>query len=158
MLKREIVESLLGPLGEVGPVELHAKKLKLFGICARKVTIPTELEYEKLIKVCYTCKRLTHDQSRCPLQVSTLEDPSRGTWERSKEENLRRKLLEKEVKAKEALQRGPGKGVQIGNTLQRESTRAGRARDSGPGKEDKRKGKRVASSPRVMWKQKADRG
>ncbi|KAF2586441.1 hypothetical protein F2Q70_00037876 [Brassica cretica] len=91
-------------------------------------TIPIELEYEKLIK------------------------------ERSKDENLRRKLLEKEVKAKEALQRGPGKGVQISNSHQREIIREGRARDLGSGKEDKRKGKRVASSPRVMWKQKADRG
>ncbi|KAF3601967.1 hypothetical protein F2Q69_00039318 [Brassica cretica] len=83
---------------------------------------------------------------------------SRRRLLRSKDENLRRKLLEKEVKAKEALQRGPGKGVQISNSHQREIIREGRARDLGSGKEDKRKGKRVASSPRVMWKQKADRG
>ncbi|KAF2595076.1 hypothetical protein F2Q70_00042916 [Brassica cretica] len=57
------LEGLMGPLGKVEKVELHAKKLFLCGI--RK---GAELEYEKLIKVCFICKRLTHEQLYYPMQ------------------------------------------------------------------------------------------
>ncbi|XP_013635453.1 PREDICTED: uncharacterized protein At4g02000-like [Brassica oleracea var. oleracea] len=42
MLKREIVESLLGPLGEVGPVEIHAKASNSLEYVRAKVNINTE--------------------------------------------------------------------------------------------------------------------
>ncbi|CAN6845472.1 unnamed protein product [Brassica oleracea] len=89
MLKKQVVESLLGPLGRVEKVELHAKnsnsleyvralveisteeplqfrRTARFKSC---VTYPTELEYEKLLKVFYGCKWLTHDQTKCPSQI-----------------------------------------------------------------------------------------
>lgn len=70
MLKKEVVDSLLGPLGKVGLVELHAKNSdSLEYVRARvsintevplqfrriarfrsRVTVPTELEYEKTVK------------------------------------------------------------------------------------------------------------
>ncbi|RID63812.1 hypothetical protein BRARA_E02783 [Brassica rapa] len=98
MLKKQVVETLLGPLGRVEEVELHAKNSNSleyvralvyvnteeplqFRMTARLksgVTIPTELEYEKLLKVCFTCKKLSHDQSRCPLQVQMVQEERRG--------------------------------------------------------------------------------
>lgn len=77
----------MGPLGKVEDVQLHAKnsnsveyvrplvwinvdeplQFKRIARFKSGEVIPTELEYEKLIKVCFTCKRLTHDQTHCPL-------------------------------------------------------------------------------------------
>ena len=37
-----------------------------------------ELVYEKLLKVCFICKRLTHDKSVCPYQIDEYPDVSRG--------------------------------------------------------------------------------
>ncbi|KAF3531049.1 hypothetical protein DY000_02044071 [Brassica cretica] len=79
MLKKEVIDTLLGPLGEVEKVELHAKNSNSIEYVRAMVTVnsdeplqfrriarlksgatyPTELEYEKLLKVCYTCKRHT---------------------------------------------------------------------------------------------------
>ncbi|KAF3506263.1 hypothetical protein F2Q69_00007638 [Brassica cretica] len=87
LLKKQAVESLMGPLGKVEDVQLHAKnsnsveyvrplvwinvdeplQFKRIARFKSGEVIPTELEYEKLIKVCFTCKRLTHDQTHCPL-------------------------------------------------------------------------------------------
>ena len=78
----------MGPLGKVEKVELHAKNssyveyvmaqvwinteepLQFWRIARFKSgeIVPTELEYEKLIKVCFICKRLTHDQLYYPMQ------------------------------------------------------------------------------------------
>ncbi|KAF3589123.1 hypothetical protein F2Q69_00026237 [Brassica cretica] len=97
LLKKQAVEGLLGPLGRVEEVELHAKNLSSVEYVRALVWIdteeplqfrrtarfksgeivPTELEYEKLIKVCFTCKRLTHDQLYCPMQGG-LAVESRG--------------------------------------------------------------------------------
>ncbi|KAL0802328.1 hypothetical protein Bca101_057504 [Brassica carinata] len=88
LLKRKAVESLVGPLGKVENVELHAKNSSSVEYVRAQVwintdeplqfcriarfksgeVIPTELEYKRLIKVCFLCKRLTHDQTRCPFQ------------------------------------------------------------------------------------------
>ncbi|KAJ4882072.1 Uncharacterized protein Rs2_39127 [Raphanus sativus] len=181
MLKKEIVESLMGPLGRVGPIELHAKNSNSLEYVRAQVMInteeplqfrrtarfksgtiiPTELEYEKLLKVCYTCKRLTHDQSRCPMQVETAQLRHRESIGQSKEENLRRKLVEKESKAKEALNKNAEKGVvfknvpTVGNP--RGSLRGRKNVPSESNREDKRKGKRVASTPQLVWKQKGER-
>lgn len=32
-------------------------------------SVLTELEYEKLLKDCFTCKRLTHDINSCPFKI-----------------------------------------------------------------------------------------
>ncbi|CAN6887894.1 unnamed protein product, partial [Brassica oleracea] len=177
MVKKEIVESLLGPMGKVDLVELHAKNSNSLEYVRAQVsinteeplqfrrtarfrsgaTIPTELEYEKLLKVCYTYKRLTHDQSRCPLQSNTSQELVKGGQAKSKEQNLRHKLLEKELKAKEVLQKSSGKGVVIRSSQTGEIQRGGRNKSS-ENREDKRKGKRVASSPQMVWKQKDGRG
>lgn len=127
----------MGPLGRVGPIELHAKNSNSLEYVRAQVyinteeplqfrrtarfksgtTIPTEVEYEKLLKVCYTCKRLTHDQSRCPTQIETTQLRPRYSIVRRKEENLRIKLVEKESKAKEALHKNTEKGVATRTTL-----------------------------------------
>ncbi|KAF2544730.1 hypothetical protein F2Q70_00020700 [Brassica cretica] len=164
-------------MGKVGLVELHAKNSNSLEYVRAQVsinteeplqfrrtarfrsgaTIPTELEYEKLLKVCYTYKRLTHDQSRCPLQSNTSQELVKGGQAKSKEQNLRHKLLEKELKAKEVLQKSSGKGVVIRSSQTGEIQRGGRNKSS-ENREDKRKGKRVASSPQMVWKQKDGRG
>ncbi|KAG2297824.1 hypothetical protein Bca52824_034296 [Brassica carinata] len=88
LLKKQTVESLVGPLGKIEKVELHARNstsveyvralvwidadapLQFRRIARFKSgeVVPTELEYEKLLKICFTCKKLTHDQDRCPDQ------------------------------------------------------------------------------------------
>lgn len=77
---------------------------------------------------------------------------------RNKEEILRMKLQEKEVKAKEALRRGPEMGVVTRNTQPEGSSRGRRFKSQDLGIEDKRKGKRVASSSQKIWRQKGDGG
>ncbi|WZZ34352.1 hypothetical protein YC2023_017753 [Brassica napus] len=85
LLKKQAVEGLLGPLGRVEKVELHAKNSSSinteeplqFERTARLKSgefVPTELEYEKLIKVCFLCKRLTHDQIYCDMQEDLAVD------------------------------------------------------------------------------------
>ncbi|KAL0801694.1 hypothetical protein Bca101_056870 [Brassica carinata] len=178
MLKKEVVESLLGPLGKVELVELHAKHSNSleyiralvhvnteaplqFRMTARfrsGTTIPTELEYEKLLKICFLCKRLTHDQSKCPFQVQTQIEGEQEITGRSKGSSLRSKLLEKEQRAKEALQ----KKVVSGEGTKKNPTGISQRRDRNHpqvlSREDKRKGKRLASSPQLVWKQKGERG
>lgn len=104
LLKKQAVEGLLGPLGRVEKVELHAKnsssveyiralvwinteeplQFKRIARFKSGEVVPTELEYEKLIKVCFTCKRLTHDQLYCPMQDDLAVD-IRESRERAKQ-------------------------------------------------------------------------
>ncbi|KAF3492483.1 hypothetical protein DY000_02053438 [Brassica cretica] len=97
LLKKQAVEGMMGPLGRVEKVELHAKNSSSVEYVRALVWInteeplqfkrtarfksgeivPTELEYEKLIKVCFLCKRLTHDQLYCDMQ----EDLAADYWE-----------------------------------------------------------------------------
>lgn len=85
LLNKQTVDYLLGPLGKVEKVELHAKNSTSVEYIRAQVwisteeplqfrrtarfksveVVPTELEYEKLLKVCFLCKRLTHDQTHC---------------------------------------------------------------------------------------------
>lgn len=89
LLKKPAIESLITPIGRVDMVQLHAKnsesveyvrahawvkadepiQFKRIAKFKSGEVVPTELEYEKLIKVCFTCKRLTHDQTICPEQA-----------------------------------------------------------------------------------------
>ncbi|KAL0855156.1 hypothetical protein Bca101_060308 [Brassica carinata] len=178
MLKKQVVESLLGPLGRVELVELHAKNsnsleyvqalvhinteepLQFWRIARFKsgITIPTELEYKKLIKICYTCKRFTHDQSRCPWQINGAQVEEKDKQESRKECNLRKKLQEKEHRAKEALKKNSAKGVVIRNSPVGSSHKGGKANSQISTREEKRKGKRVVSTPQLVWKQKGERG
>ena len=101
LVKKQAVESILEPYGKVDAVELHAKNsssleyvrartwinadeplqfLKLARFRTGEVA-RIELVYEKLLKVCFTCKRLTHDQAICPYQKS--EQPRRGEAKRN---------------------------------------------------------------------------
>ncbi|XP_048600405.1 uncharacterized protein LOC125580229 [Brassica napus] len=93
LLKKQAVDSLIGPLGKIEKVELHAKNSTSVEYIRAQVwintdeplqfrrtarfksreVIPTELEYERLIKVCFLCKHLTHDQTKCPYQVLPQE-------------------------------------------------------------------------------------
>ncbi|WZZ25213.1 LOW QUALITY PROTEIN: hypothetical protein YC2023_008614 [Brassica napus] len=95
LLKKQAIEFLLGPLGKVEKVELHAKNSSSVEYVRAQVwintkeplqfrriarfksgeVVPTELEYEKLIKVCFMCKRLTHDRLYCPLQEGLAAEP-----------------------------------------------------------------------------------
>ncbi|KAL0797220.1 hypothetical protein Bca101_068597 [Brassica carinata] len=178
MLKKQVVESLLGPLGRVDLVELHAKNsnsleyvralvhikteepLQFRRIARFKsgITIPTELEYEKLIKICYPCKRLTHDQSRCPWQINGAQVEEKDKQESRKECNLRKKLQEKEHRAKEALKENSAKGVVIRNSPVGGSHKGGKANSQISTREEKRKGKRVVSTLQLVWKQKGEQG
>lgn len=170
MLKRQIIETLLGPLGKVEEVELHAKNsnsleyiralvtinteepLQFRRVARLKsgVTYPTELEYEKLLKVCYGCKRLTHDQTRCPFQIKVSKEEVQLVQSCSMKTSLKEKLLDKETKAKESLRRSSSKGIEIRSSHPSASGRANKGKIQGALKEDKRKGKRVASSPQVI--------
>ncbi|KAL0730006.1 hypothetical protein Bca4012_026099 [Brassica carinata] len=173
-----VVETLMGPLGKVELVELHAKNSNsleyvraLVHIHAEEPlqfrrnarfksgpTILMELEYEKLLKICFTCKRLTHDQTRCPLENGITQQPLEGSQSGSKEQALRKKLQEKELRAKLALQQRPVNGVVIRSEVEEGGQRRGMNKTHTSSGEHKRKGKRIASTPQLVWKQKGDRG
>ncbi|KAJ4895900.1 Uncharacterized protein Rs2_22694 [Raphanus sativus] len=132
MLKKEVIDTLLGPLGEVDKVELHAKNSNSIEYVRAMITVnsdeplqfrriarlksgatyPTELEYEKLLK-------------------------------------------EKESLAKERLSKGPSKEGGSRSSQPARSTQASLSRRSGKEKEqlqeEKRRGKRVSSTPQLVW-------
>ncbi|XP_019095662.1 PREDICTED: uncharacterized protein LOC104763574 [Camelina sativa] len=92
LLKRQTVESIIRPLGKVDAVELHAKNSNSLEYVRERTwvkadeplqfckvanfasgeRVPVELTYEKLLKVCLLCKRLTHERSICPFQINDL--------------------------------------------------------------------------------------
>ncbi|CAA0285621.1 unnamed protein product [Arabidopsis thaliana] len=117
-LKEQAVKSILEPYGKVDVVELHAKNSPSLEYVRARTWINVdeplqfvknarfssgevariELVYEKLLKVCFICKRLTHDQSVCPLQGR--DNPSRrGGSQGRKQETIKGKG------------KGKGKGV-----------------------------------------------
>lgn len=121
-------------------------------------TYPTELEYEKLLKVCFGCKRLTHDQTKCPLQHIEAAPDSRVEHKKSSEGNLRKKLQEKELKAKESLRRPVEKGVVINSKQASAPIRQSRDKTQVHSREEKKKGKMIASTPQVIWTPKSIKG
>ncbi|KAF3496442.1 hypothetical protein DY000_02054684 [Brassica cretica] len=60
LLKKQAVEGLISLLGKVDKKTVNFKTGE---------AISTELEYEKLLKVCFRCKRLTHDRNIFPLRI-----------------------------------------------------------------------------------------
>lgn len=152
LLKKQVVESLLGPLGKVERVELHAKHSDSIEYIRAQVWInteeplqfrrnarlksgevyPTELEYEKLLKVCFTCKKLTHDQSRCPIQLpaeQTLErvEPAREGGRKSRGKEIYKEPREKRSQRERGL-----KGVETreNSTFQERIGGRGKPKDS----------------------------
>ncbi|RID40460.1 hypothetical protein BRARA_J00501 [Brassica rapa] len=178
LLKEEVVESLMRPLGHVEKIELHAKNSNSleyiralvwinteepiqFRRTARfksGVTLPTELEYEKLLKVCYTCKRLSHDQTRCPLQAQLAQGSEGVTKGQPSEEKMIGRKGGKDALSKEGPSRGARKGVEIKEADARRGSRGDKAAKKAVGKGDTRKGKAVAEAPQLIWKQKSSRG
>lgn len=120
--------------------------------------IPTELEYERLLKVCFLCKRLTHDHTRCPSQAQPQaqnQHPTytigRGSQKRDTTEGLH------------APKRGGPKkqSTHTGISLSRSSQPSGSnpRTAANPPESRKRtdlKGKGVARGSSQVWKQKTD--
>lgn len=95
LLKKQAVESIVEPLGRIEAVELHAKNSSSLEYVRARVWINAdeplqfiktakfktgetprlELEYEKLLNVCFLCRRLTHDQVHCPFQMKEQAHP-----------------------------------------------------------------------------------
>lgn len=116
LLKKQAVESIVEPLGKVEAVELHAKNSSSLEYVRARVWIKTdeplqfiktatfktgevariELEYEKLLNVCFLCRRMTHDQAHCPFQLQE-QAPSKGSRKLNKSENLKAKGKGKKV-------------------------------------------------------------
>ncbi|XP_024014254.1 uncharacterized protein LOC18021833 [Eutrema salsugineum] len=70
LLKKQAVESIISPLDK----PLQFRKLAQFSTGEQ---IWTELTYEKLLKVCFLYKRLTHDQEGCPYNVAEVRSDVR---------------------------------------------------------------------------------
>lgn len=97
-LKEEAVFSIGSKLGKVESVELHAKNSTSLDYVRARVWIPVEepivfkkaakfksgevviveLQYEKLTKLCYRCKRLTHDQYHCRDKNVSIPHPAQA--------------------------------------------------------------------------------
>ncbi|KAH0928643.1 hypothetical protein HID58_014370 [Brassica napus] len=157
LLKKQAVESLMGPLGKVEKVELHAKHSSSVEYIRALVWInteepiqfrrtarfksgeivPTELEYEKLLKVCFTCKRLTHDQLYCPLQVGQAENPQ----------------LSSDRGRRDSRVLGPRGVDQLGERAAKRRAQEGHC-SIGDRKLGDRKGKSVAGGNSQVWKPK----
>ena len=169
LLKKQAVESLVGPLGKVETVELHAKNslsveyvrtlvwinsdepLQFRRIARFKSgeVIPTELEYERLIKICFLCKRLTHDQTRCPLQGQPQGQPLRRNIPAKKfaeEGSGSRKGTQKGTQPKEGIVPRPSQSRAV--STRRTSNTSGQRRKTD------RKGKGIANDSIQVWKQK----
>lgn len=76
--------------------------------------VPVELEYEKLLKVCFLCKRLTHDQLICPFMI-TEQAQRRGG-----KQLLKKNALSVQGKGKEIVGNEQRENLQSG--IQQEST------------------------------------
>ncbi|XP_056859988.1 uncharacterized protein LOC130508476 [Raphanus sativus] len=183
-MKHQMVEYLMKPLGKVERIELHAKNSNSLEYVRALVwisteepiqfrrtarfksgeTVPTELEYEKLIKVCYTCKRLTHDQTRCNLQIQDHRSEEGIKQSKAPVEPMRRHRGIKETPRKANPKRGALKGVVFKEVTPRGEARgeAGGKRMAQSSRQDSRgelrKGKKVAEVPQLVWQQKGSRG
>ncbi|KAL0846170.1 hypothetical protein Bca101_019416 [Brassica carinata] len=174
LLKKQAVESLVGPLGFVEKVELHAKNSASVEYVRALVWInteeplqfrriarfrsgeivPTELEYEKLIKVCFNCKRLTHDQLYCPMQEGLTVDYRSAPG--NEKQPTRSEAMEgpNRQRKEESRQRsGAGRGARRGRSsipeqAPRRTASQSRSRDSG------RKDKRVVEDSVQVWRPK----
>lgn len=122
-MKKEVVESIVEPLGKVDAVELHARNSSSLEYVRARTWINAdeplqfwksayfktgevasiELTYEKLLKVCFLCKRLTHDQTQCPFQVREQPE-NRGGRQTTKKEPSRKKRKGKEIVSGEDLE------------------------------------------------------
>lgn len=98
LIKKHAVESIIEPHGKVEAVELHAKNSTSLEYVRARVWVKAEdplcfnkmarfatgeqsrleIEYEKLRKVCFICKRLTHDKSLCTYQLPQPTGPKGG--------------------------------------------------------------------------------
>ncbi|XP_024014284.1 uncharacterized protein LOC112088226 [Eutrema salsugineum] len=159
LLKKQAIESLISPLGMVGAVELHAKnsdsveyvrahamipadKPLQFRKLARFSTgehIQTELIYEKLLKVCFTCRRLTHDQATCPYQINEAQ-PS--VADRSKSASQVR--ADKSSKSK-------GKGKEVVDVKPRRASKKDQDGASSSQTKSQSDGRRKGVKERLQW-------
>lgn len=119
--------------------------------------------------MCYLCKRLTHDQTRCPFQI---QEPNRY------EEEKRRGSIAEHPRRMKGINissgnEGPGRdypskrasrGVEIHEPIHRRGVQGGRGskgksqQTSRTFRGESRKGKGVAEAPQLIWKQKGSRG
>ncbi|KAL0834263.1 hypothetical protein Bca101_086152 [Brassica carinata] len=175
LLKKEAIEGLIGPLGKVEKVELHAKNsssveyiralvwinteepLQFRRIARFKSgeIVPTELEYEKLIKVCFICKRLTHDQLYCPMQEGreTLESGRRTAVRQEGEAAI---LARSRRQNKESTERRPiTKRTPKGGRISRSEQSPRRVVSTHKRSEAERKGKNVVGSSSQVWQPKS---
>ncbi|KAG2274422.1 hypothetical protein Bca52824_056977 [Brassica carinata] len=170
LLKKQAIESLVGPLGKIENVELHAKHsisveyvraqvwidadapLQFRRIARFKSgeVIPTELEYEKLINICFTCKRLTHDQTRCPEQPPEQE-PATTRLARGRETSRSDKGFRRET-----ITGGSSRSETVAaRTLKSQVVPVTRtSRSSEHRKKDDKKGKNAATPNTQIWKKK----
>ncbi|RID46005.1 hypothetical protein BRARA_I02696 [Brassica rapa] len=170
LLKKQAIESLLGPLGTVEKVELHAKNSTSVDYVRALVwinadeplqfrrtarfrsgeVVPTELEYEKLLKICFTCKRLTHDQTRCP-EVAPAQSLPASRGQRGKNA-----LMAASESRKEAPP-GSSSGHRLPTTKGSLSqiTPARQTKSTEYRKRDDKKGKRSEAAPSQVWKKKS---
>lgn len=97
LLKKQAIESIIEPFGKVEAVELLAKNSSSLEYVRARAWVKAdeplqflttarfstgekakiEMEYEKLLKVCFICKRLTHDKSICLYMIP--EQPTQTT-------------------------------------------------------------------------------
>lgn len=98
-LKDEAVNSIGSTLGRVECIELHAKNSTSLEYVRARVWLPVDeplvfkkaarfkggevvivdLDYEKLNKLCYRCKRITHDQYHCRDKQISIPHPAQAS-------------------------------------------------------------------------------
>ncbi|XP_013617357.1 PREDICTED: uncharacterized protein LOC106323845 [Brassica oleracea var. oleracea] len=170
LLKKQAIESLLGPLGTVEKVELHAKNsTSIYYVRAlvwinadeplqfRRTArfrsgevVPTELEYEKLLKICFTCKSLTHEQSRCP-EVAPAQSLPVSRGHRSKNALIATRECRKEAPPEPSS----GHRLTITKGSLSQIPLARQAKSTEHRKRDDKKGKRSETAPSQVWKKKS---
>lgn len=164
LLKRKTIDTLVGPLGKIENVELHAKNSSSVEYVRAQVwinadeplqfrriarfksgeVIPTELEYERLIKICFLCKRLTHDQNRCPSQ---LHHQGRDT-------PASNQLVTEAVAGRRSHGGSGATAVDMGRPQPRQTTSRRASKASTQRRSADTKGKSIVGASTRVWRQK----
>lgn len=110
-----------------------------------------ELEYEKLLNVCFLCRRMTHDQSQCPFQLKE-QVPSKGNRRLGKGETLKGRGKGKEKASEEEIIRKENQS-QLSQSKPHSSECPSRARSAKDRLQwTKKDGKRTGGQGQMEWR------
>ncbi|KAG2249330.1 hypothetical protein Bca52824_088958 [Brassica carinata] len=154
LLKKEAIEGLIGPLGKVEKVELHAKNSSSVDVLSRGNS-SNRIGIRRRSRCASSVSRLTHDQLYCPMQEGreTLESGRRTAVRQEGEAAI---LARSRRQNKESTERRPiTKRTPKGGRISRSEQSPRRVVSTHKRSEAERKGKNVVGSSSQVWQPKS---